>query len=30
MGGIDFSPILVFLILGVIERILPQVFMALL
>ncbi len=30
MGGIDFSPILVFLILGVIERILPQVFMSLL
>lgn len=26
MGGLDFSPILVFLILGVIERILPQLF----
>jgi YggT family protein len=24
MGGLDFSPILVFLLLGVIERILPQ------
>ncbi|NBC22497.1 MAG: YggT family protein [Gammaproteobacteria bacterium] len=30
MGGIDFSPIIVFLILGVIERILPQVFMSML
>jgi len=26
MGGLDFSPIVVFLILGVIERILPQLF----
>ena len=30
MGGLDFSPILVFLIIGVIEQILPQVFSALL
>lgn len=29
MGGLDFSPIVVFLILGVIERILPQLFMSL-
>lgn len=30
IGGLDFSPILVFLIIGVIEQILPQVFSALL
>lgn len=30
MGGLDFSPIVVFLILGVIERILPQLFMSML
>ncbi len=30
MGGLDFSPIIVFLILGVIERILPGVFVTLL
>ena len=30
LGGLDFSPILVFLIIGVIEQILPQVFSALL
>lgn len=29
MGGLDFSPIVVFLILGVIERILPQLFLSL-
>ncbi len=29
MGGLDFSPILVFLILGVIERILPQMVLSL-
>ncbi|MEQ8858309.1 MAG: YggT family protein [Pseudomonadales bacterium] len=29
MGGLDFSPIVVFLILGVIERILPQMFLSL-
>jgi YggT family protein len=29
MGGLDFSPIVVFLLLGVIERILPQLFMSL-
>jgi YggT family protein len=29
MGGLDFSPILIFLLLGVIERLLPQLFMAL-
>lgn len=29
MGGLDFSPILVFLILGVIERILPQMMLSL-
>lgn len=28
LGGLDFSPIIVFLILGVIERILPQLFMS--
>ena len=26
MGGLDFSPILVFLLIGVIERILPQLY----
>ncbi|MGI9325304.1 MAG: YggT family protein [Pseudomonadales bacterium] len=30
MGGLDFSPIIVFLILGVIERILPEMFKSLL
>lgn len=30
MGGLDFSPIVVFLILGVIERILPQLFASIL
>lgn len=30
MGGLDFSPILVFLLIGVVERILPQVFSTLL
>ncbi len=30
MGGLDFSPIIVFLILGVIERILPEMFNSLL
>jgi YggT family protein len=30
MGGLDFSPILVFLLLGLLERILPQVFQSLL
>jgi YggT family protein len=29
MGGLDFSPILVFLLLGLLERILPQIFLAL-
>jgi YggT family protein len=29
MGGLDLSPILVFLVLGVIERVLPQIFMSL-
>lgn len=29
MGGLDFSPILVFLLLGVIERVLPQLYLAL-
>jgi YggT family protein len=29
MGGLDFSPILVFLMLGLLERILPQIFVAL-
>jgi YggT family protein len=29
MGGLDFSPILVFLLLGLLERILPQVFQSL-
>ncbi len=29
MGGMDFSPIIVFLILGVVERILPELFMRL-
>jgi YggT family protein len=29
LGGIDFSPILVFLVIGVIERILPQLFLTL-
>lgn len=28
MGGLDFSPIVVFLLLGVVERILPQMFMS--
>jgi YggT family protein len=28
LGGLDFSPIVVFLILGVIERVLPQLFMS--
>jgi YggT family protein len=28
MGGLDFSPILVFLLLGLLERILPQIFLA--
>lgn len=28
MGGLDFSPILVFLLLGLLERILPQIFVA--
>jgi YggT family protein len=28
MGGLDFSPILVFLLLGLLERILPQMFLA--
>ena len=26
MGGLDFSPILVFLLIGVVERILPQLY----
>ena len=26
MGGLDFSPILVFLLIGVIERVLPQLY----
>jgi YggT family protein len=29
MGGLDFSPIIVFLVLGVLERMLPQIVMAL-
>jgi YggT family protein len=29
MGGLDFSPILIFLLLGLLERILPQIFVAL-
>ncbi|MFU8814266.1 MAG: YggT family protein [Pseudomonadales bacterium] len=29
LGGLDFSPIMVFLILGLLERILPQIFLAL-
>lgn len=29
MGGLDLSPILAFLILGVVERVLPQIFMSL-
>lgn len=29
MGGLDFSPILVFLLLGLLERILPQIFISL-
>ncbi|MFW6094341.1 MAG: YggT family protein [Pseudomonadota bacterium] len=29
LGGLDFSPIVVFLVLGLLERILPQVFMSL-
>jgi YggT family protein len=28
MGGLDFSPIMVFLLLGLLERILPQIFLA--
>ena len=27
MGGLDFSPILVFLLIGVVERILPQLYL---
>jgi YggT family protein len=30
MGGLDFSPILVFLVLGLLERMLPQIFQSLL
>jgi len=30
MGGLDFSPIVVFLILGLLERMLPQIAAALL
>jgi YggT family protein len=29
LGGLDFSPIMVFLLLGLLERILPQIFLAL-
>jgi YggT family protein len=29
MGGLDFSPIIVFLVLGLLERMLPQIVMSL-